>query len=246
MKQQKQYKIKLIISYDGSDYFGSQIQPDKITIQSELENAFKKINIDTNCEFSGRTDRGVHAFRQTISCNIPIYWNNLIKLKEVLNKLLNSSIYVRYISKVDESFHARFSAKKREYRYLLSSKKTTPFNDKYLVYYKNIDVDKINETIKHFIGVHNFEYFCITGSEPISTIREIYNIRFYKYKDIYVLNFIANSYLRSQIRMMVDFIIKVSQGKLTITQLKEQLSNKKLHSWTLAPSNGLYLSKIYY
>ncbi|MEA3314930.1 MAG: tRNA pseudouridine(38-40) synthase TruA [Campylobacterota bacterium] len=242
----EKYKIKLIISYDGSDYFGSQIQPDKITIQSELQDAFKKINIDTSCDFSGRTDRGVHAFKQTISCDIPTYWDNLTKLKDVLNRLLNSSIFIRYISKVDESFHSRFSATKREYRYLISSKKTTPFNDKYIVYYPNINIDKIDEVIKYFIGVHDFSYFSKTGSEPISTIREIYNIRFYKYKDIYVLNFIANSYLRSQIRMMVDFIIKVSQGKLTISQLQEQLSNKKLHSWTLAPSNGLYLSKIYY
>lgn len=245
MKKQK-YKIKLIISYDGSDYFGSQIQPDKITIQSELENGFKKINIDTSCDFSGRTDRGVHAFKQTISCDIPTYWDNLIKLKDVLNRILTSSIFIRYISKVDNNFHARFSAIKREYRYLISSKKTTPFNDKYIVYYPNIEINKINKIIKYFIGIHDFSYFSKTGSEPISTIREIYNIRFYKYKNIYVLNFIANSYLRSQIRMMVDFIIKVSQGKLTISQLQEQLSNKKLHSWTLAPSNGLYLSKIYY
>jgi tRNA pseudouridine38-40 synthase len=97
-----------------------------------------------------------------------------------------------------------------------------------------------------FIGVHDFEYFCKTGSEPASTIREIYAIDFYKYNDLHILRFRANSYLRSQIRMMVDFIMKISSGKLTIEDLRKQLNKEKATSWTLASPNGLYLSKISY
>jgi len=239
-------KVHLVISYNGSNYYGSQIQPDKITIQSTLQEVLSILNINSELEFSGRTDKGVHAFRQSISCLIPKYWNDLDRLKTALNKLLPNSIYIRAIHFVDELFHARFSAKKREYRYLISSKKPTPFNSNFISHYKIIDEDKINESIKYFIGVHDFEYFSKKGSEPISTIREIYDIKFYKYNDIYVLNFRANSYLRSQIRMMVDFIMKISSGKLSIDDLKKQLNKEKLISWTLAPSNGLYLSKIHY
>ncbi|MEA3552863.1 MAG: tRNA pseudouridine(38-40) synthase TruA [Campylobacterota bacterium] len=239
-------KIIFTISYNGSNYYGSQIQPDKITIQSKVEEVFKILNITTTLEFSGRTDKGVHAFRQSISCLIPHYWNDLSKLKISLNKLLPNSIYIRKINFVDLSFHARFSAKKREYRYLITSKKLTPFNSDFITFYTIIDEKKINETIKHFIGVHDFEYFAKKGSDPISYVREIYDIKFYKYNDIYVLNFKANSYLRSQIRMMVDFIMKISEGKLTIDNLKMQLKKEKLVSWTLANSNGLYLSKIHY
>jgi tRNA pseudouridine38-40 synthase len=239
-------KIKLTISYDGTNYNGSQIQPDFPTIHSKLLEVFRVLNIDTTLDFSGRTDKGVHAFKQVVSCQIPDYWKNLTKLTLALNKQLPNSVHVRNIKSVPNDFHARFSAKKREYRYLLSTKKLSVFNANYLSYYENINEDKIKEAIRYFIGVHDFEYFSKKGSDPHSTIREIYNIRFYKYKDIYVLNFQANSYLRSQIRMIVDFIMKISSGKLTIEQLKEQLDKKKLISWTLAPSNGLYLSKIDY
>lgn len=239
-------KIKLTICYDGTHYNGSQIQPDFPTIHSKLLEVFSIINIHTTLDFSGRTDKGVHAFKQVVSCEIPSFWKNLTKLKEVLNKQLPNSIQVRNIICVADDFHARFSAKKREYRYLISSKKLSVFNANYLTYYEVINEEKIKEAIQCFIGIHDFEYFSKKGSDPHSTIRQIYNIRFYKYKDIYVLNFQANSYLRSQIRMIVDFIMKISSGKLTIEQLQEQLDRKKLISWTLAPSNGLYLSKIDY
>ena len=238
--------IKLVISYDGTLYNGSQIQPDKPTIQAKLQEIFKLLNIDTKLEFSGRTDKAVHAFRQIISCPIPKYWNDLNKLKTTLNKMLPSSIYVRDIKLVNKDFHARFSAKKREYRYLISQKQLTPFNSNYLGYYPNINEQNIENAIKLFIGIHDFEFFSKKGSEPISTIREIYDIKFYKYKDIYVLQFKANSYLRSQIRMMVDFIMKISSGKLTLNDLEKQLKKQKLVSWTLATPNGLYLSKVNY
>ena len=239
-------KIKLTISYDGSNFYGSQIQPDKKTVQSKIEEVFLRLNIDTKFDFSGRTDKGVHAFRQVISCNIPEFWSDLNKLKDTLNKQLDGSIFIRQVVEVKNDFHARFSAKKREYRYLISKKELTPFNNKYLAYYSDIDVEKINEAIKLFIGIYDFEYFSKKGSDPISTIREIYNINFYEYKDIYVLNFKANSYLRSQIRMIVDFIMKISSGKLTLNDLQTQLSKDKLISWTLADASGLYLSKIIY
>ncbi len=239
-------KIKITTSYDGSSFYGSQIQPDQKTVQSEIQNAFTYLNINTTFEFSGRTDKDVHAFRQVISCEIPEFWNDLEKLHKVLNKMLTKSIYVRKIVTVSDDFHARFSAKSREYRYLISTKKLTPFNQNYLSYYEKIDMQKIEKAIGILQGVHDFEYFSKKGSEPISTTREIYDIKFYKYKELYVLRFKANSYLRSQIRMMVDFIMKISSGKLSVEDLKKQLNKEKLISWTLASPNGLYLSKISY
>jgi len=238
--------IKLTISYDGSLFFGSQIQPNQITVQSKLAEVLEKLNINSTLDFSGRTDRDVHAFRQVVSLKIPKHWFDLKRLKDTLNSMLPNSIFVRYITFVDDSFHARFSAKKREYRYLIATKPTTVFNDKFLSYYKDIDQDKINDAIDILKGIHDFEYFSKTGSEPKSTIREIYDIKLYRFKDIYVLKFCANSYLRSQIRVMVDFIMKISSGKLTVEDLKKQLNREKKISWTLAPPNGLYLSKIIY
>lgn len=113
-------------------------------------------------------------------------------------------------------------------------------------YKQHINIDLIKEASRILIGVHDFEYFSKKGSEPISTIREIYNINIYFYKSKLIIKFDANSYLRSQIRMIVDFLLKISDAKLTIEDLKTQLSKQKLISWTLAPANGLYLSRITY
>lgn len=239
-------KIKITISYDGTPYNGSQIQLDYPTIQSKLNEVLNILNINTTLDFSGRTDKGVHAFRQVGSCDIPHFWNDLNKLKIALNKQLPPSIQVRKIQNVNDNFHARFSAQKREYRYLITNKKLSPFNANYISYYENIHEKKIDDAIKLFIGIHDFEYFSKKGSDPHTTVREIYNIRFYKHKEIYVFNFQANSYLRSQIRMIVDFVMKISNGKLSVSELKEQLDRKRLVSWTLAPSNGLYISKVNY
>ena len=239
-------KIKFTISYDGSQFNGSQIQPDKLTVHGKLQEIFSLLNIDTVFEFSGRTDKGVHAFRQVVSCNIPDHFNDINKFTSILKRMLPSSISLRNISTVNDNFHARFSAKKREYRYLISTKPLNPFNANYLVYYNKINIDKINKAINIIKGIHDFEYFSKTGSDPQSTIREIYDINLYKYKDIYILRFKGNSYLRSQIRMLVDFIMKISSGELTLDDLRDQLNKKKLVSWTLASPNGLYLSKISY
>ncbi|PIF04040.1 MAG: tRNA pseudouridine(38-40) synthase TruA [Arcobacter sp.] len=239
-------KIKITLSYDGTMFNGSQIQPDFPTIHSQLLEVLHTLNIHSTLDFSGRTDKGVHAFKQVVSCVIPPFWNDLKKLKRTLNRQLPHTIKVRDIKKVANDFHARLSAKKREYRYLITSQKLTPFNCNYISYYANVDAKKIDEAIKLFIGVHDFEYFSKKGSDPISTIREIYTINFYKYKNIYVFNFKANSYLRSQIRMIVDFIMKISSDRLSLRDLEDQLNKKRLVSWTLAPANGLYLSKIHY
>ena len=238
--------IKIVFSYDGSKYNGSQTQPERNTVQDIFEEALKRLKIDSKLNLSGRTDKDVHATGQVASLLIPSFWQDLIKLKNTLSKQLPSSIQIKSIKEVDENFHARFSAKKRVYRYILSTKPTTAFNGNYLHYHQNINIKLIQEAMKLFIGTHNFEYFSKNGSEPKSTVREIYSVNFYKYKELYIFKFTANSYLRSQIRMMVDFLLKISDGKLTTNDLKNQLQKKEQVSWTLAPSNGLYLSRVFY
>ena len=238
--------LKFVISYDGSCYQGSQKQPNGQTVEDKLLKAFKKINIETNIVLSGRTDKEVHATGQVFNCIVPDFWEDFFKLKEVLNRNLPTSIKILKISKVEDAFHSRFHAKKRVYRYLISSKPTTPFNDKFITYVENVNEEILKVAIKEFIGVYDFKYFHKTGSDKELTIREIFDASFYKYKDIYVFKFTANSYLRSQIRLMVGFLIAINNNKQTIENLKEQLRLKKHIFKTPAIANGLYLAKIKY
>ncbi|MGB5793356.1 tRNA pseudouridine(38-40) synthase TruA [Poseidonibacter sp.] len=238
--------VKFVISYDGSSYQGSQKQPNGQTIENKLLKAFKRINIDTKIILSGRTDKDVHATGQVFNCIIPSFWQDLDKLKVVLNRNLPSSIKIRYARKVNDDFHSRFHAKKRVYRYLITTKETNPFNDKYITYVQTINEDLVKEAIKEFIGTFDFKYFHKVGSDKDITVREVFDTCFYKYKDIYVFKFIANSYLRSQIRLMVGFLLKISEGKLSINDLKAQLLMKKHSSKFPAVANGLYLAKVTY
>ena len=238
--------LKFVISYDGSLFQGSQKQPNGLTVEDKLLKAFKKINIETNIVLSGRTDKEVHATGQVFNCLVPDYWEDFFKLKEILNKNLPSSIKVLKISKVKDDFHSRFHAKKRVYRYLITTKPTTPFNDKFITHVKNINEELLQKAIKEFVGVYDFKYFHKTGSDKELTKREIFDTKFYKYKDIYVFKFTANSYLRSQIRLMVGFLLAINDNKQSIENLKEQLTLQKHHFKTPAVANGLYLAKIKY
>jgi tRNA pseudouridine38-40 synthase len=238
--------LKFVISYDGSLYQGSQKQPNGLTIEDKLLFAFKKINIETNIVLSGRTDKEVHATGQVFNCIVPDFWSDFFKLKEVLNRNLPTSIKILKVSKVKDDFHSRFHAKKRDYRYIITSKPTTPFNDKFITYVENVDEELLKLAIKEFIGVFDFKYFHKTGSDKDITVREIYNTIFYKHKDIYVFKFTANSYLRSQIRLMVGFLLAINDKKLTIEDLKKQLRLERNIFKTPIKANGLYLAKIKY
>lgn len=237
---------KFTIIYDGTLYQGSQTQPNGLSVEDKLQEAFKSLNINTKIILSGRTDKDVHAIGQVFNCQLPKYWSDLLKLKDIMNRHLPFSISIKKIEKVDENFHSRFHAKKRVYRYLISKKEVSVFSSKYIAEYKNFDEIKIQEAIKSFIGIHDFEYFHKKGSDKDNTIREVFDAKFYKYKDIYVFKFTANSYLRSQIRLMVGSLIRLGEGKLSLEDLKAQLKKEKYIFRTPASPYGLYLTKVYY
>lgn len=237
---------KFTIAYDGTLYKGSQSQPNGLSVEDSLQRVFKELNINTKIFLSGRTDSNVHAVGQVFNCIIPAYWYNLSKLKDIMNKHLPSSIKVKKIIEVEDSFHSRFHAKKRVYRYLVSKKEPSVFSSKYISHYENFDESLIQESIKTFVGIHDFEYFHKKGSDKENTIREIYEAKFYKYKDIYIFKFTANSYLRSQIRLMVGSLLKIGEKKFSKEDLKLQLKKEKRVFKVPASPYGLYLSKVYY
>ncbi|PLY06412.1 MAG: tRNA pseudouridine(38-40) synthase TruA [Arcobacter sp.] len=237
---------KFIISYDGTSYQGSQTQPNGQSVEDKLQEVFKSLNINTKIILSGRTDKEVHATGQVFNCRLPSFWSNLSKLKDVMNQHLPLSIKIKKIVEVSDSFHSRFHAKKRVYRYFVSKKEVSVFNSKYIAYYENFDEQLIQDAIKVFIGSYNFEYFHKKGSDKDNTVREIFDARFYKYKDVYIFKFTANSYLRSQIRLMVGSLLKVGNGSLSIEDLKAQLNMDKHIFKIPASPYGLYLVKVFY
>jgi len=238
-------KILAVISYDGSKFYGMQKQPGKKTVQGEIEKALLKLNIDSKVEHAGRTDRGVHALNQVVAFSVQSFWNTE-KLQKVLNNIVHPYIHIKKIREVHQDFNPRFDAKKRSYRYLISSN-FTPFNADYVTFYdKKINAQLIKNSLKILEGRHDFEYFAKTGSEVNSYVREIYKTDFFKYKNFYVFKIVGNGFLRGQIRIIVDFLLKINENILSTEDLKIQLNKEKLISKHLAPPNGLYLERIWY
>jgi len=239
-------RVKAVIAYNGSSFQGFQKQTStKNTITTAIETALSSLGISSPIVGSGRTDAGVHATGQVIHFDLPDYWRDLEKLKKHLNGQLNR-ITFKHITEVDQAFHARFSAKRRIYRYLIKSTKPTVFERDFVASLPLQDLSKLEEALACFVGSHDFGYFHKTGSDTRDHIREIYRA-YHKQRDPYhAIYFEANGFLRAQVRMMIDFAVKVSNGELTITQLKEQLSLQTIHSRKLSPPQGLYLARVGY
>ncbi|WP_040304845.1 tRNA pseudouridine(38-40) synthase TruA [Caminibacter mediatlanticus] len=238
-------KVLAVISYDGSKFYGMQKQPNKKTIQGEIELALNKLNINSIVQHAGRTDKGVHALNQVISFTIPNFWD-LNKLQTSLNKIIHPYIHIKKIKFIKNDFNPRFNAKKRSYRYIISPI-FSPHKADYETYYdKKINIELLKKAIKKFEGTYDFEYFAKTGSEVNNYIRTIYKTDIIEYKNKVILKIIGNGFLRGQIRIITNFLLMINENKLTIDDLQKQLNKDQLFTKHLAPPNGLYLERIWY
>jgi len=239
-------RVKAVISYDGSRYQGFQKQRStKMTISTAIEDALASLQIDSAIVGSGRTDAGVHATGQVIHFDLPDFWNNLEKLKLNLNRKL-TDISFKHISPAGNDFHARFSAKKRLYRYVFKIQRPSVFEQKYISYYQEFNPDLLLKALKTFEGKHDFDFFHKTGTVTHTTVREIYRTDYVERNGYHFIYFQANGFLRSQVRMMVDAAISYAKNEMTMIQLQQQLNCQKKHTTKLAPPEGLYLAKILY
>ena len=234
----------LRIKYDGSKFYGFQRQNNLITVQNLIENKLKEIfNEDIKIKGAGRTDRGVHAFGQCLHFDSDI----VIKysyLKRKLNRLLQNNIIVKNCSIVNSDFHSRFSVKRKHYKYKISFKKSD-YNSNYCLYSKKLDIKKMKEVSKVFLGVHNFQNF-------VSGERDNYDCIIYKIKFEYLFNkltihFYGKSFYRYMVRNMVGALIDVGKGKATKEDIINLLNMPKTDKMlSTAPAKGLTLVKIYY
>ncbi len=233
------------ISYDGSKFFGFQRLNEEKSVQKVLEEALSKINKQSVVvKGAGRTDRGVHANGQCVSFKLDIDISE-DGLKRALNSLVKPEIYVKSVKVVEEDFHARFSVLKKKYIYKINVGEFKPILDDYVYQseYK-LDIDKMKEVAKLYLGVHDFHNFVSGERDDYTCI--IYDIKFNLDEDILSIEFEGKSFYRYMVRNLVGMMIEVGRGKDEITKVKDMLnSNEEMPGYT-APACGLYLEKIEY
>lgn len=242
-------RYKIVFSYDGSNYNGFQKQANLKTIEEELEKAVSYINQKkpTKITASGRTDKGVHANYQVahfdLDIDIPLY-----KIKMALNSLINNDIHVINVLQVDDNFHARYHVKEKEYYYLINLGEYNPISRNYIYQYnKKLDIDKMIDASKIFVGKHDFRSFISKEDKRENSIRTINYIDFEITDDILKIKINGDGFMKYQIRNIVGSLVEVGKGIKNKEDLIEIMSQKdRTKAGYMVPACGLYLNMIKY
>ncbi|MDE0091839.1 MAG: tRNA pseudouridine(38-40) synthase TruA [Oligoflexia bacterium] len=244
-------KIRLLLSYKGSGFFGWQKQSRHRTVQGEIEKALhqlfkKKIRLVG----SGRTDTGVHALGQTAHFELEEAGLKNMALKKALNSLLPEDISVLDCWKAPLEFHARFSAKKKSYLYFIFVGDSPPVLFRDLVWWKkeDLNLEKLHKMSQVILGTRDFKSFQSSGSEVKSSVRSIYQSRWFQFSpSFYCYKVTGSGFLKQMVRNLVGTyidLLKEKKGEQKLRQILNSLDRRQALS--TAPSCGLYLKKVFY
>ena len=241
--------IKCVVSYNGTNYSGWQVQTNSNSIQEEIELAlFKICKEKIKITGAGRTDSGVHSIGQTFNFKTNINMEP-DKWKLALNSLLPLDIRITSSELVDEDFHSRFNAKGKIYRYLLNTNEFDPIHkDLIYQYTQKLDANKMQLASRLFLGKHDFRNFCSNSIEEVKDFTK--EIEYFNIKDdngLISFEVKGSGFLRYQVRMMVGTLIEIGSGKKDESIISSRLDKLEFNTTSYnAPSNGLYLMKVIY
>ncbi len=237
------------VEYDGTNYCGFQRQRDGfLTIQGELERVLSHLaRRSLSITGAGRTDSGVHAFGQVISFTIE-WRHGEGALQRAMNANLPEDIAVRSLEKTDDSFHPRFDARRRAYLYYLyNGAVRSPLHRKHSWHVaRQFDLDEMNEAAAALIGQQDFATFGLPP-QGVSTVREIFEARWYERAPYLVFHVEANAFLYRMVRSLVGSLVSVGTGAWTTADFLAALqARNRNRSAAAAPPQGLYLASITY
>lgn len=243
-------RYKLIISYDGSGFQGYQIQDAVRTVQGELEKAIQKIvKVPVTTHSSGRTDSKVHAKGQVVHFDANLDISSL-DMRDALNATLPSDIYARTCSRVSDEFHSRYSAKEKEYEYLINIGEYNPLLRNYVLQYcRQLDIEKMQEALSYIIGEHDFASFAskIVDSEDKNTVRTITSAVVRTSGTRISIKVRGTGFLRHMVRGIVGTLILVGNDKIEPIEMKNILEAKdRSKAGPNADGCGLYLLSVSY
>ncbi|MGE6379785.1 tRNA pseudouridine(38-40) synthase TruA [Peribacillus muralis] len=243
-------KYKCVLAYDGAEFAGYQVQPEKRTIQSEFEAVLAQMHKGAMIKVtaSGRTDSGVHAKGQVIHFDSPLTFptENWVK---AFSALLPNDIVVLEVDIVPDDFHARFHTTGKEYRYIIDrSKLRDPFKRNYAYHFPySLDELKMKEAMNHLIGTHDFTSFCSAKTEVVDKVRTIQEIDIEENGCYMIFRFVGEGFLYNMVRILVGTLLDVGSGKIAPGEIIGILDQKdRSFAGKTAPAQGLYLWKVFY
>ena len=242
------HNFKIDISYDGTDFFGWQIQKNSRTVQGELTDAFRKgfSKHKINLIGSGRTDTGVHAKHQIANIILDTYLS-CENIKNAINSNIGNDVQINSCEIADSDFNSRFSAVSREYIYIISNKKS-PIKRKYFwMMDEDLNFNLLKDCADAIIGIHDFSLFCKQKSRKENNECEIKCSKWAHENNRYSYIIVGNRFLHHMVRFLVGTMIEVGKSRITFDNFCNLLKNKESPNLIIkAPPCGLYLNNVYY
>jgi tRNA pseudouridine38-40 synthase len=241
-------RYRAIVEYDGTDFLGYQLQASGRTVQGEIEKSLQQVTQSAiRIDGAGRTDAGVHATGQVIAFNA-LWKHSLAELHRALNATLPDDIVISNLKIVDPTFHPRFDALSRSYRYTIMNQPWVSVLQRRYAYHvrKKLDVLVMQESSHLLIGSHDFASF---GKPPQgeNTIRQVSQAEWATNDNRLTFEITANAFLYHMVRTIVGTLIQVGLGQIAVNEIKDILAARDLtRSAPPAPAHGLCLVRVTY
>jgi tRNA pseudouridine38-40 synthase len=243
-------RIALCVEYDGSHYHGWQTQqPGVATVQERVEAALSSVaDHPVSVVCAGRTDTGVHATGQVVHFDTSASRANKSWVFGA-NANLPDDISVRWATEVPDSFHARFSAVSRRYRYLIYNHPVRPalFNNQVTWNHRPLDAGPMREALAHLRGTHDFTSYRSVHCQAKSPVKTLHHLALYQYDELLVLEVEANAFLMHMVRNIAGVLMSIGTGRHEPEWAGQVLAARdRRQGGVTAPPFGLYLVEIGY
>jgi len=245
------HRYQILIEYVGTNFFGWQIQPKGKSIQKLIQIKLSKLLKEKiSLIGSGRTDSGVHAIEQSAHFDCKKEIQNLDKFLKSINHFVNNMhVSIINIKKKNLSFHAKFSAKQRIYKYIILNRLSRPSIEKERGWHiiKELDVSLMKKGSKKLLGTKDFSTFRSSSCNAKSPIRTMKSIKIKSIKGRIEIQFQSQSFLQQQVRSMTGCLKYLAEKKWNLNKFDLVLrSKKRILCAPPAPAEGLFLEKVIY
>lgn len=243
--------IRITIEYDGKNFAGWQKQPEKVSIQSEIERAiFEITGEEVEIIASGRTDAGVHALGQVANFHTNNTTIDVSKFPYAINSKVPKSIVITKAEEVDDRFHSRYNCKLKTYRYVINNSEFPSALNRYREFYmpNKLDFEAMQKAMKYFEGEHDFNAFKSSGGNAKkTTVRTLTKCDIKKDGNRITIELTGNGFLYNMVRIISGTIVDVGLHKINPDEIPNIIESKnRENAGKTLPPHGLYLVKVEY
>ena len=239
-------RIKLVVAYDGTNYHGWQVQPREITIEGVLNEALTALTgEEIQVIGASRTDAGVHA-----RGNVAVFDTESRipgeKFSYALNQRLPEDVIIQDSCEVTADFHPRHCECRKTYEYTIFP--LPEYRNTAFFCYGDLDVERMDQAAKQFVGEHDFAAFCSAGAQVQSTVRTIYSATVEREQpEVIRIRIRGNGFLYNMVRIIAGTLLEVGRGNLDVSRIADIIASKdRANAGPTAPAKGLKLMQIEY